>query len=177
MNKIQKIETIAYECMDELYALGIEPNYVDEYTVNTRAKSRWGQTKRITTNGIATYRIDIADCLVRDDAPKGALKETVMHEIIHCVDGCFNHGENWKRVVAMVNKEYGYHIGRTDTYKDMGFETNPLKREHKAKYRVICNKCNHKWDYERASKTVQICRENRAKCSCGGKSFTVIDLH
>lgn len=41
---------------------------------------------------------------------KKALTNIMMHELIHTVDGCFNHGPEWKKWITMLNDKHGYLI-------------------------------------------------------------------
>lgn len=154
-------------CLDELHALGIYPNHISDYTVNYRAKHRWGQCKR--SNGI--YSISISSKLLEDNVPEKALKDTLIHELLHAVDGCFNHGEKWQRLAEKVNKAYGYDIKRCTSEGEKGVQLCADSDYH---YIITCKKCNTTWKYMRHSKIVKCCENNTAKCSCGGKNFLVI---
>ena len=44
------------------------------------------------------------------------ITNTIAHELIHSIYGCMNHGEKWKHIANLMNKQYGYHISRTIYY-------------------------------------------------------------
>lgn len=41
---------------------------------------------------------------------KVALRNIMMHEFIHTIDGCFNHGNEWKKWASLLNDKHGYLI-------------------------------------------------------------------
>ena len=44
------------------------------------------------------------------NAPEEDIRETLMHEVLHCVVGNHGHGKEWQRCVEIVNEKYGYGI-------------------------------------------------------------------
>lgn len=164
---MKDLNAYANICLNELHRLGIYPNHISAFSINTRAKHRWGQCKRV--NGI--YSISISASLLEDDAPEKALKDTLFHELLHAVDGCFNHGEKWQKLAEKVNKAYGYDIKRCTSQEEKGVQLCADSDYH---YIITCKKCNTTWRYMRNSKVVKACRTNTARCSCGGKNFLVI---
>ena len=73
---------LAAECMAQLNALGIDCGKVT-FTVNTRAKKRWGQCRVV---GAGSYEISISERLLHDDVDDMAAKNTIMHELAHAAD-------------------------------------------------------------------------------------------
>lgn len=43
---------------------------------------------------------------------KSIIKNTIMHEIIHCMPYCNNHGKEFKKYAKYINKNLGYDISR-----------------------------------------------------------------
>ena len=39
-----------------------------------------------------------------------ATKNFLMHELLHAIPGCFNHGKTWKKYVLNINEKYGFRI-------------------------------------------------------------------
>lgn len=87
-----------HSCLDMVINAGINPGNIVEVIPNTRAKSRWGQCKRVSGGYSININIDLLD--ERNDY-KG-LENTLIHEILHTVDGCMNHGPNWKRAADRI---------------------------------------------------------------------------
>ncbi len=40
------------------------------------------------------------------------IKNTIMHELIHCMPYCNNHGKKFKEYAKYINKNLGYDISR-----------------------------------------------------------------
>ena len=130
-------------CIRDLEIIGIQPGNITKFIVNTRAKSRWGQCRKLPNR---TFEININSDLLRDDIPIDGLKSTLYHEILHTCDGCMNHGEKWTALAAKVTRYYGVKVTRTDSAFDKGFteeQANEYK-ERKVKYRFVCAGCGQK---------------------------------
>jgi len=107
--------------------------------------------------------IGISRLLFKDDQE---LKNTILHEMIHTIVGCCNHGMLWKQYATIVTKATGHEITRT------GCVSSIIKKEMvgKAKYIVTCDKCNRK--IYRYKKSKLVTESYYYLCECGG-SFTV----
>ena len=110
---MKNLNAYARECIAELNAINIYPNTISAWKVS-RAVRFWGECS--CTGFPRAYTIKISQTLLADDAPVKALKETILHELIHAVDGCLNHGYKWTELVRKVNKTYGYSIRQINTY-------------------------------------------------------------
>lgn len=95
---MKNLNAIANEWIENLNAIDIYPNKISKFEVNKRSMNRWGQTR--LRNGV--YSININYLLLEDEAPEEALVNTLVHELLHCVDGCMNHGEKWKQLSEAV---------------------------------------------------------------------------
>lgn len=135
----------ANQCINELEAIDVPINNVVEWTVNTRAKGRWGQCRR--KNG--KYSINISSRLLEDDVTEKALKDTIVHELLHTIDGCMNHGTKWLMYAELVNDCYNYNVKRTSTDSDKGIDTKAEKM--KSKYVFKCESCGQVVARDRAS--------------------------
>lgn len=166
------LNLVLKSCENKLDNLNIPYGNVIEIVPNTRAKKRWGQCVR--TNGV--YKININAGLLNENEPLEALECTVLHELLHTVNGCFNHGDKWQNLANKVNRTYGYNIKRCSSAAEKGVSDSICGSREEYKIAVKCTSCNSVWKYKRNSKTVEACRYNRAKCSCGGKEFIVFNL-
>lgn len=139
---------LANECMAELDEIGIEYAEIIHWEVNTRAKKRWGLCKHNTDD---SYTISISYRLLTDNVADDGAINTIIHELIHTVVGCMNHGENWKREANKVNRAYGYNIKRCSSAEEKGVE--PIENIPKAvKYQFKCKDCGKIYSRTRASK-------------------------
>lgn len=145
---MRDLQIIAAQCMRELDVLGIKYGEVISFEINTRAKKRWGQCKRIYGN---KYSINISYRLLEDDTPMVSLKNTIIHELLHTCKDCMNHGENWKRQADKVNRAYGYGIKRCNSAEEKGVKELP-EESKKIKHRFVCKGCGQTIDRMRESR-------------------------
>lgn len=133
------------EVIGDLDAIGIEYGNIVEWTINYRAKSRWGQCRKVGNNFYINISVDLLD----DNIDEFSAKNTIAHEILHTCKGCMNHGYEWQRLARMVNDcYYNYNISRCTSSEEKGIE-----RVHK--YNFVCNNCGYKIGYDRATKFVR----------------------
>lgn len=166
---MKNLYTYARECLAELNAIDIHPNTISAWKVS-RAVRFWGQCSYMTRS--RSYTIKISQTLLDDDAPVKALKETILHELIHAVDGCLDHGYKWTALVRKVNQTYGYDIRQTDSYEEKGFEKDPMDAQYK--YHLTCEKCGHVYRYARMCSTIKAVQAHKAHCACGSRDFKII---
>lgn len=160
---MRNLMIFAIECMDELDSIGIPYGKVLDFSVNTRAKKRWGQCKKV----FGGFTININVLLLDEQNDVNGLKSTIIHELLHTCDGCFNHGEQWKRYAAKVYRELGYDIQRTNSAEEKGVITEP-ETERTPKYQIVCNSCGHIWERYKMCKAIK--RIENFRCGyCNGR--------
>lgn len=137
---MKDLQKIFNECLKECRTLGIQYGNIVEVTVNTRAKKRWGQTCR----RLDGFHINISSVLLRDDVSDEAAKDTIMHEILHTVDGCFDHKAKWQAMADKVNKAYGYKVKRCTSVWEKGIDSSLMETTHHKEYVFKCEKCGAK---------------------------------
>ena len=147
MNMQRHLNEVALDCLDILDSLNIPYGEVMEFTVNTTAKSRWGQTKR---NG-NFYYINIAEILTDGNHDDG-LKNTLLHELLHTCPNCMNHGAQWKAYAAMVNDRYGIKITRCNSAEEKGVDREEWIGQKKILHRYHCKDCGQVITRSRESK-------------------------
>lgn len=126
------------ECLNETKAVGIPIGEVSLWSVNKRAKTRWGRCK---AKRDGSYEIEIAKCLLEDDRiSKKACKETIIHELLHTTKGGMRHTGVWKEYATLMNRTYGYNIKRVTTGNEKGIE-NYKGSERPVKYIFTCGVC------------------------------------
>lgn len=165
---MRDLQIIAKECLKELDAIGIQYGNIKEFVVNTRAKSRWGQCK-VVPGG---FSINISEDLLREENSIIGLKNTIIHEILHTVPGCFNHGDAWKRMAARVNDVYDYNVKRCSSADEKGVVTEIRRIKKTVKHQVQCKKCGYLMNYARSSKVTN--HPELYRCGvCGGRLVTL----
>ena len=131
-------EALQKICLREVAEAGIEPGHIETFTVNHRAKTRWGLCRKTGKN---SYSIEIAEALLSDDRiSETACKETIIHEILHTCRGCMRHTGRWKEYAERMNARYGYRIKRVTTGSEKGVEDH-VSRSQPVRYIYRCKRC------------------------------------
>ena len=166
MNNQQYLETIAENCTENLKAIGIPCGKVKSFSVNTRAKNRWGQTRYNRAGNFYEININIALC---DGSHEEGLRNTLYHELLHTCPGCMNHGNLWNRYGRMVQSKLGYKILRCDTAENKGFSSGEYQYNlEPVRYLFQCSECGSLIKRRRESKFTK--HYDLYRCGrCGGK--------
>lgn len=109
MKNVDYLKSVEKECETMAIEANIEIGIISNIKINSRAKRRWGLCTKLADG---TFSIEISDQLLKDDVEEDALMNTVMHEILHTVDRCMNHGKKWKECAKIINRTYGMNIKR-----------------------------------------------------------------
>ncbi len=189
----QKLNELFLECVDELNRIGIDILNVKQYgeiTIsfakrnnkrygcckqeepdkNYRFVSKIGRRRIIRYERFNKHHIEISKWVMELD--ETIIKNTIMHELIHCMPYCNNHGEIFKKYANLINSEYGYDISRVGNKKNDFEKSNvEFNEEVKYNYKIICNGCKQEFFRQRLSKNFKA----KYRCGkCGGK-FEVIE--
>ena len=78
--------------------------------------------------------------------------DTIAHEVIHTVPGCFNHGDGFKAAARCLEK-HGYHVGRLCRDEEYA-KYITQKKAFGTTYHVVCEDCG--WDGTRRKKLSKI---------------------
>lgn len=136
---------------------GIETGIITGVTVNARLTRCWG---RCWHKPDGTNRIEISARLMDDGLEDVALMQTMIHEILHTVKGCDNHGKNWKAAAGKVMEKYPeYNITRCTSSEEKGIDVVAT-----SKYVVQCTDCKRMFGVSRRSKVVEHPEFYRCKC-------------
>ena len=171
MNKKEKLEKLYKECIVELKSIKVDvlKNRNIEIKINTRSKKRYGCCKKLSKDN---FRIEISEWVM--DLNEDIIKNTIIHELIHCLPRCNNHGENFKEYAKSINDNLGYNITRVGN-KEKDFNKSNLEykdKEIKYNYKIICESCNYSFFRQRVRKNFT----KKYRCGkCGGK-FEIIKL-
>lgn len=190
----QRLNILFLECVNELNRIGIDILNEKEYgkieiSISKRNNTRYGCCKQeepdrnyktITKIGrrkIVKYEkfnkhnIEISKWVL--DLEDDIVKNTIMHELIHCIPYCNNHGEEFKKYAYLINSNYGYDISRVGNKKKDFEKSNIEYNETKNyNYKIICKGCKQEFYRQRLNKNFT----RKFKCAkCGGK-FDVIQI-
>lgn len=180
----EKLYNLYNECILELKSIGIDiTNENIDIKIALRNTKRYGCCK--CENPIKSsltkekrgrkiiekyqkfenYHIEISKWVMLLD--EKIIKNTIMHEIIHCLPSCNNHGKQFKDYANYINKNLGYNISRVgnkmEDYKTSNIQPEKLITQYN--YRIICKKCGITSYRQRISKGFTL----KYRCAkCGG---------
>jgi len=165
MNKQEKLEELYKKCIEELKSINIDvqKNRIIEIKINTRSKKRYGCCKKISKD---RFKIEISEWVM--DLNEDIIKNTIMHELIHCMPRCNNHGEYFKNYATIINEKLGYNVSRTGN-KERDFSISNLEYTEKPinfNYKIVCEDCNYSFFRQRVRRYFT----RKYRCGkCGGK--------
>lgn len=122
------------------------------FIINSRAKSRYGQCRRIHSWD-NEFEIQVSDMVLDKEVPIKSLETVILHELLHTVEGCMNHGAKWKMLANKINKAYGYEIERTSNREKLGIKEP--RKPRVVNYKLECNCCGQVITRTRKSDLIQ----------------------
>ena len=184
----EKLKKLYIECVEGLNKLGIDILNEKKYgkisiSVSKRNNKRYGCCKQeepdrayktvskigrrrtIRYEKYNKHQIEVSKWVLELD--DDIIKNTIMHELIHCIPYCNNHGTEFKKYANLINAKYGYDVARVgDKKKD--FEKSNVEFSDKINYRYkgICKGCNQEFFRQRIIKNFT----RKYRCAkCGGR--------
>ena len=150
----------------------IRPNFT-KITV-TKAQGYWGKICYNRTTG--EYKLRISNQIGNYDTwehSRRKLISTLVHEFIHTMPGAFNHGLAFKRYGELFHRRYGdIEVTRVSGGGEGYISTY---RKPTYKYIIVCEDCDCKYRFQRASfktKFPELCRCGK----CGGSHLHTVTL-
>ena len=190
----EKLNRLYFECVKELNNIGIDISNEKQYgkieiSISKRNNKRYGCCKQeepdrayktVVKNGYRRiiryekfnkHHIEITPWVMQLE--DSIIKNTIMHELIHCIPFCNNHGQEFKKFAKIINASYGYNITRAgnkkNDYEKSNIEFNEIDSY---KYKIICKNCNQEFFRKRLNKNFT----RKYRCGkCGGR-FEVQEL-
>ena len=148
-------------CNKKLLDIGVPLGGVSKVISNPKMHSRWGCCYR--RNGFKTFDIEIAERLMLSADYEG-IDHVMMHELLHTIQGCFNHGPMWKSWANVVCKAFGYNVKRLTGASELGSDPATLiELGYKACQCVDCGNVIVK-----KTECEFIRHPERWSCKCGG---------
>ena len=101
------------------------------------------------------------------------IKNTIFHELIHCIPNCNNHGKEFKKYAEYIHQQLGYTINTTGNKKEDFARSNVAYQEEKNnKYQIQCQTCGQVFFRKRICKNFV----QKYRCAkCNGK-FQVMKI-
>lgn len=158
-----KLKNAYNECLEEMKKIGLDfedRNKIGEITIGVkkRTHSKYGMVRHSNPDKSTKYfdkgkykfakynlhEITISDWVFELD--NEVLKNTIIHELVHCFPGCANHGEGFKKVAMYIGSRTKYDIKRTgnieEDFKKSNKEYVPNQKKESYKYKLTCLNCN-----------------------------------
>lgn len=166
----EKLKKLYKECLDELKLININLNENDigkiDIAIAKRKAKRYGCCKQEQPDKSTSYRkgkrtyysryqkhhIEISSWVM--ELNDEIIKNTIIHEIIHCLPYCNNHGKKFKEYSYLINQKLGYNISRLGN-KQEDYEKSNLEyiqEKIRYKYIIICKGCGEKYYRQRINK-------------------------
>lgn len=163
LQDIEKLKILYTQCLIELASIGIDMKNQEligniDIKLTTRASKRYGCCKQedpdkryktitkrsghkiIKYEKFQNHHIEISSWVMRLN--DNIIKNTIMHELIHCIPFCNNHGREFKKYANYINKKLEYHITTKGNVQE-DYKASQLRYEQKNnyKYKIICQNC------------------------------------
>ena len=190
----EKLSILYKECIEELSSIGI--NILDEQVmgnidikISTRSKKRYGCCKQeepdasskqvqrrgfrriISYNKYNKHHIEVSSWVM--DLDEDIVKNTIIHELIHCIPYCNNHGIEFKKYAKFINTKLGYDITRVGNKKQDYEKSNiEYKEEEIYKYKIECKQCGQVFFRKRLSKNFIL----KYRCGKCRSKFIITEL-
>jgi len=185
----KKLNKLYNECIKELETIGIkiiENKQIGNIDIKiaVRSNKRYGcckqenpdkssaktkiigRKKYIYYEKFMEHHIEISKWVMELD--DDIIKNTIMHELIHCFPNCNNHGKIFKNYAKFINQQLNYNIQTVGNKKEDYKKSNLEYLEQKAnyKYKIVCLKCGIMIYRQRLKKDLI----KKYRCGkCGGK--------
>ena len=184
----QKLNNLYTQVLQQLASIGINMKNKDvvgdiDIKISTRSTKRYGcckqenpdkqykivekvgRRKSIRYEKFKTHHIEISKWVL--DLNDEIIKNTIIHELIHCIPFCNNHGEEFKKYANYINEKLGYNIKARGNKKEDYEKSNLVYEEDVSyKYKIICEGCGQTI-YRKRLNTKLLKRYRCGKC--GGK--------
>ena len=185
----EKLQILYNQCLQELKSIGIDMiNNKDigkiDISLSNRKTKRYGCCKQEKPNKLYKtiekrknkkiiryekfdkHHIEISKWVM--DLDERIIKNTIIHELIHCIPFCNNHKEQFKKYANYINKMLGYDIKRAGNPKE-DYEKSDIEYKEelpKYKYKIKCQSCGQEIYRQRFN--VRLIKKYRCG-KCGGK--------
>lgn len=181
----EKLNKLYTQCIKELNTLGLNISQENIGTITIQISKRnnkrygcckqedpdekyktiekIGRRKIIKYEKFNKHTIEVSNWVF--DLNDEIIKNTIMHEIIHCFPYCNNHGKQFKMYAKYINEKLGYNITRLGNKKQDYENSNVQYQEKEYKYLIKCTNCGKLFYRNRLAKNFF----RKYRCQCGGR--------
>lgn len=165
-NEINKALDNAYTLLESIIPDFKKPVFT-EITIG-RSRTNWATIGKEKYGKWKLRVSNLFEQIPNEDVAIHRLNETIIHEVIHTLPNCFNHGSEFKRMANKFNRNYpSYNIKRcSESMETYGIV---IDTESPYRYKLTCS-CGKEFFYKRRRWWFDSLTS--VKCTkCGGKDF------
>lgn len=161
----ERIRQLFEQVMRDMDSMGVPYNKnIISFKINGRAKARFGCCKRVGAAGKRDgFKIEISKFAC--DADEKEIKDILAHELLHTVEGCYDHGQKWKYLAKQL-KPLGYDVTARTSYEKVGVDDPRSEKAYN--YIIQCQKCGQVIYRQRKCNLTEKTKYYRC-ARCGGK--------
>ena len=156
--------------LSRCYLSFVPPTFV-KITIS-KARGYWAQIKHVSGNYYELRVSDVFNEITDEHLFHKRLLSCMIHELIHTIPRCWNHGAVFKKIANLVNRyypEFDVQTGTEGSAFGIAEEVRPYK------YIVRCENCGSESKYYRKPKIWQYLNKKNSPytcCKCGRSKFT-----
>lgn len=168
LSTVKKALNTAYEILDSVVPDFKKPCFAE--IKFGRSRTSWASVSKRKGSSKFILRVsNVFECIPDEAEALRRLEECMIHEVIHTLPNCFNHGYYFKKWASKVNFYYSrYTIQRCTSMDDYGIE----RRKLEYKYKVTCLTCGKEFFYKK--KRWWFDCSNTCTCpACRGSKFKI----
>ena len=169
---MRDLNKIMNDCIAELNSIGMTyySKNITSITVNNRLSRALGRC--IRSGG--SFRIELAGKTAADNVDIYFIRNVVMHELVHTMPGCWNHGPLFQSYARRINAKLGYHVSTTETEANMqAAGVQPIVKKEVARFALVCGKCGKTIAYRQRKCALTEHPGNYTHTECGGSLYTL----
>lgn len=139
---------------------------------NYKTVTKLGRRKIIRYEKFNKHHIEISKWVM--ELEDTIIKNTIMHELIHCIPYCNNHGTKFKKYANLINTNYSYDISRVGN-KKVDLEKSNIEYNEKIhyNYKITCRSCGQEFFRQRLNKNFK----RKYRCGKCGNTFEISILN
>ena len=140
----------------------------------SRAVSFWASVHLRNDGGFdLKYSKPLFTAIPDNKNPYKSLVETTIHELIHTIKGCDNHGHKFQVIAQLVSANTQYNVGTKSSSKERGVDLEHHPRVVNAKYVTVCPDCGQKYYHMRKPKYFDNYSKVYSCGVCGGRHLYI----
>lgn len=145
--------------IEQVESVGLKPSPIDDTLELSNSASALGSCKK----EMVGFTISISKYIKNNDEKE--LMNTLVHEVLHAVPKCFNHGAQWRAAASLMNEKFNYGIERLAN--DSVANLTPQHQAVLKRYAIKCADRGQEIYRQTQSKVIK--HPEMYSCGCGGE--------